>query len=332
MDLAAAIAAAAQAQPSVPNAVLVPGRQIIIDGDYCAYSCAGSNDCPPAFARAAFIERFEKACFMSQSSSAVIHLSARGTDKGKRHVIATVKPYQDTRQGKTRPRNWQFLRDYLEGLPNKVESSHREADDSIAEAAYADPSNTVIYTRDKDMRQLPGWHLTWVDFHLIWVEPGTYELVGPDGLVYGSKWLWLQMIQGDAADNIPGLPQWMQPNGKMSTRGCGEGAAEKLLANTSCNEQAQSIVCAQYYQYYGDEWADRFVEQLALLWLRESPTAPVYDFFTAKNSVLSKVMDARYTAIFQATMRLKERVLNAGKVEVHADQADPLESAATAEW
>lgn len=328
-QFAAAIAAAAQASPSVPNAVLVPGRRLIVDGDYCAYSCAGSNECPPAVARKTFIERLEHARFMSRASDATIHLSARGTDKGKRHLIATVQGYQDTREGKTRPRNWLFLREYLEALPGIVTSSHREADDSIAEAAYADPENTVIHTRDKDMRQLPGWHLTWVDHHLLYVAPGTYEQVGPDDLIYGSKWLWLQTIQGDGADNIPGLPQWIQPNGKMSTRGCGDASALKILAGTTCNAEAQEVVLQRYKDYYGEaEYLDRFVEQMALLWLRERPDAPVADFYVAKHSVITQT-----DALFDATLRLHKRVKEAhAKIEVIPDCSDPLELSVGSEW
>lgn len=326
---AAAIAAAAQAQPSVPNAVLVAGRKLNVDGDYCAYSCAGSDECPPAVARKTFLSRLEHACFTSRASSSTIHLSARNTDKGKRHLIATVKGYQDTRSGKTRPRNWLFLREFLESLPNALLSSHREADDSMAEQAWADPENTVTHTRDKDMRMLPGWHLTWVDHYLLYVPPGTYEVCDPDGLVYGSKWFWLQTLQGDTADNIPGLPQWMQPNGKMSTRGCGDGSAAKILAGTTCNAEAEALVLAQYHEYYGAEYLDRFVEQAALLWLRSRADAPVADFYVSPHSFITKT-----DAMYDATLRLHQRVKEAYErpIEIVADSDDPLAVPVGAEW
>lgn len=328
-QFAAAIAAAAQASPSVPNAVLVAGRKLNVDGDYCAYSCAGSDECPPAVARKTFIDRFEHARFNSRASEATIHLSARDTDKGKRGLIATVKGYQDTRQGKSRPRNWLFLREYLESLPGILMSSHREADDSMAAAAYADPHNTVTHSRDKDMRQFPGWHLTWVDHHMIWVEPGTYELVGPDDLIYGHKWLWLQLLQGDTADNIPGLPQWLQPNGKTSTRGCGDGSALKILAGTTCNQEAEQIVLAQYINYYGEkEYLDRFVEQMGLLWLRSREDAPVADFYVSPHSILTKS-----DAMYDATLRLHQRVKEAhAQIKIITDSCDPLELPVGAEW
>lgn len=323
-----AIALASQAAPSVPNAVLVEGRKLNVDGDYCAYSCAGGDECPPAIARQTFLSRLDHACFMARSGSPTIHLSTRGTDKGKRHLIATVKGYQDTREGKSRPRNWLFLREYLESLPNIVASSHREADDSIAEAAWADPENTVTHTRDKDMRMLPGWHLTWVDHHLFYIAPGTYEFIGPDGLTYGSKWFWLQTLQGDTADNIPGLPQWMQPNGKMSTRGCGDGSAAKMLAGTTCNAEAEEVVLSQYKHYYGDEYLDRFVEQAALLWLRSRADAPVTDFFVSPHHFVT-----RTDAMYAAALRLHQRVKEANaQIKIVADCSDPLELPVGSEW
>ena len=179
----------------------------------------------------------------------------------------------------------------------------------MAEAAYADPENTVLHYADKDLRQLPGWHLTWTDHHLFYVAPGTFELVGPDKLIYGNKWLWLQMLQGDTADHIPGLERQRTADGK-GWKTIADGSALTEMKPCKNNASAARVVCALYEDYYGDAWADRFVEQMALLWLRSNPAAPVVDFFTSQHSVLPRSGPC-YQQILAATRRLKQRVKEA---------------------
>ncbi len=220
---------------------------------------------------------------------------------------------------------------FLELHKESLISYHREADDSMAEAAYADPENTVLHYRDKDMRQLPGWHLTWTDHHLFYVPPRTYEFIGPDGLVYGTKWLWLQMLQGDTADNIPGLERIPTADGK-GFKDCGDGTALAILSACNTNDAAASTVANMYRTYYGESWADRFVEQMALLWLRESQSAPVVDFFTAKHSVLPTGWP-EYNEVLAATFRLKQRVKEAhAEIKVIADRASSEQPFEYAEW
>ena len=58
---------------------------------------------------------------------------------------------------------------------------------------------------------------------------------------------------------------------------CGEKTAEALLDGIETFEHAIAEVAAWYERCYADEWADRFVEQAGLMWLRQtalpSPTA-----------------------------------------------------------
>lgn len=298
---AATIAAAAKAQPSVPNAPkVVPGLVLHADGDYFAYSCAGNDDTPPAFCRRAVIDRLQNAQMAVGAEHVIIHLSARNTTKGERGHIATVKPYQGNREGARRPRNWQFLREYLESLPNIVLSTHREADDSIAAAAWKKPDAVAIYTADKDMRQLPGTHVEWKTYAIIRVPANTYDVrrVDADGfdVAYGTRWFWMQMLMGDTADNIPGLPQWVE-NGKRQL--VGPVTAETLLDGIDNNEDACLRVLKGYIALYGKEAADRFVEQAALLWLRTTDDADIGDFL--------RIMPAS-RLLLDATQRMKERV------------------------
>lgn len=301
MDAAtlSAIAKAAKEAPQVAiTPVVVAGRTLHADGDYFAYSCAGSDECPPHIARDAVKGRLFNAQTAAGAENVIIHLSASDTTKGDRIALATVKPYQGQREGSRRPKNWRYLRDYLEALPNVVISSHREADDSIAEAAHSNPSGTAIYTADKDMRMLPGMHVDWKTYQIHWVQPGDYDSRRLDGLQYGTKWFWLQMLHGDTADNIPGLPK-CTINGKQKL--CGEATAGKLLAFCTDNLTAYQTVADQYRELYGDEWAIMFCEQAMLLWLRQTKNANLDDFLEGLG-LLHK------TPLVHACIAINERV------------------------
>jgi len=278
--LVAAAAKAAAAHP-ITQAIIpepVPGRVVHIDGDYLAYRCAGGSECPPNIARANVRDKVAALKEMSGAARAVVHLTMPGSTKGERYLIATVKPYQAQRTHSGRPANWAMLRQYLESYEGPgftVQKWHdREADDGIALASWqaADPLTAcVIASPDKDMRMLAGLHVNFHDYTLTEVPKGAFEVIGADGLVYGHKWFWLQMLAGDTADNIPGLPR---AEGKL----CGEKTAAKLLAPATCNSHAFATVGSLYQHYYGDNWHATFVEQAALLWLRGSRAAHIHDF------------------------------------------------------
>jgi DNA polymerase-1 len=105
-----------------------------------------------------------------------------------------------------------------------------------------------------------------MDSSLTEVPVGAYDVIGVDGLQYGAKWFYLQMLQGDGADHIPGLP-------KLFGQQCGEARAEKYLAGTTCVEDAYDRVQAAYQDHYGEVWADALIEQAGLLWLRTDAQA-----------------------------------------------------------
>jgi len=284
--------------------LLVPGLVMHLDGDMICYHCAGGDDMEPGRARiiaAAFIEKLR---IYSGAETVVVHMTAPHCHKGERYLIATVKPYQGNRAGSKKPKNHGYLQDWLmsyDGPHFRVKSwASREADDGIAACAYhaagsSGPGHIVIATADKDMRMLPGLHIDWKTQELIRVPLGAYDVVGKqNGKQYGTKWFWLQMLQGDAADNIPGLPKYYTTDakGKPAFKLMGEKTAEKFLAGKSSNEAAFAEVYGLYQEYYlnarpelelsRSERAsladDRFVEQAALLWMRSDGTASIDNF------------------------------------------------------
>lgn len=278
-SLKAKIARAAEAAPQFGPGTFpatVPGRVLHYDGDYLAYYAAGNDECEPGRARQNAMNRIEQTRLRTGSESVILHLSAPGCTKAHRFFIATVKPYQGQRSGR-KPRNWQYLRDVLEHYEgNKFRPKvwvTREADDGMAFCAYdaaRKPGDylAAISTRDKDMRMLPGLHINWTTWERVEVPLGAYDVQGSDGLQYGLKWFYLQLLQGDGADNIPGIPL-------LFGKKCADKTAEKYLAGTTCVEDAYDRVQTAYADHYGTGWADSLVEQAGLLWLRTDAQASI---------------------------------------------------------
>jgi hypothetical protein len=265
MAFAAAVAAALEAQPHArPDKVA--GRTLLADGDGLAYSCAGNDDTSPGQARRNLEQKLEGAMRAAGADKVKVLATSSASHKGHRYAIATVKAYQGKRDHGRRPKNWQFMRQLIEQDPRTVITDTLEADDlfHINSVSHGD-EHVAILTQDKDMRMVPGWHLNWDSNALVRVKPDTWAFE-VDGKVFGRKWFWLQMLHGDAADNVPGLPKaTIGEKQKL----CGEVTAQKLLADVHSDEQALVVVGGQYAAFYTD-WRTHLLEQACLLWMRRS--------------------------------------------------------------
>lgn len=269
-DIANEVGAAHAIEPQgVP---IVKGRRVHIDADMLAYQCGGNDETDVATSRRILKSKIDLLKDAAGAESILLHMTASGSTKGNRAVIAYTKPYQGQRKGH-RPKNWQYLRDYMaEGLAGPIKQwFDREADDGFGFISEHCPGD-VIATRDKDMRMLPGLHLNWDTYELVEVKPDVFG-VEHGGKLYGHKWLWTQMLWGDAADNIPGLPK--HPD---FPRGVGEVAAGKLLAFADDDDSAAQAVSQAYEAHWGNEWDDRYVEQASLLWIRRTNQAPIAEW------------------------------------------------------
>ena len=309
MDYAAVVAKAAAAKPMPFTNVPAPqeGLVVHVDGDYCAYFCAGNDDTEAGQARRNLLSRIDRLKHVSGATSAIVHLTDRASTKGDRFIAATVKPYQGQRNSGRKPRNWEALREYMEGYDaDKFRVKvwkEREADDGIAYVAHSAAQAgklAVIATADKDMRMLPGRHVIWKTLQLHDVPFKTFESTGPDDELYGHKWFWMQMLMGDTADNIPGLPKYLTPGGGFAL--VGKATATRLMQDVHNNDEAFRTVAGMYQGYYDEEWSDRFAEQATLLWLRTDRYAEIGNFLEAT---------PQGGVIVAAAERLRQRIKDA---------------------
>lgn len=179
-----------------------------------------------------------------------------------------------------------------------------EADDLFGKySTILTPENTVIYTEDKDMRMVPGWHLDWKLHTMHFVPEGTWE-VEYNEKVFGRKWFWLQMLMGDQADNIPGLPNLLPSNERKGL--IGPATAVKLLDKIKTNEDAQGYVSQLYRAYYGDDsWDTELLEQGILLWMRTDNGSSVWDVLKEGNPLDFLNKASHWTAIDTIRERIK---------------------------
>lgn len=320
-----AIKIAAAQNPHVTETVpTVAGLGLHLDGDYLAYYASGKDDTVPGQARQNALNLIAEFRATVGADQVIVHNTADSSNKGERYLVAQVKPYQGHRSGSRKPRNHAYLREFLLNYTGDAFVStvwaDREADDAIGVSALqaigGSPGYAAIATKDKDMRMLPGHHVNWTSRAVIVVPPGAYDVMGEDGKQYGLKWFWLQMLEGDSADNCPGLEYYKTPRNTLAK--LGPKTAVTLLADATTTDEACEIVMDLYRGAYQDTWADRFVEQAALLWMRCAQTPAIDDFATHAGH--SRINTAFTDEVFAAVERMKERVTLA-RTEIDALQS-----------
>lgn len=144
-----------------------------------------------------------------------------------------------------------------------------EADDLMAIEQTKRPDETIICTRDKDLRQVPGWHYGWElgaqpQFGPLLVDPvGAIRLVrttyatGSKSEIKGYGYLFFlsQCLTGDKVDTVPGL------------RGMGPVKAFEILEGTQSIQEGFNRVREAYRHVYGDDADKQLLEQGRLLWM-----------------------------------------------------------------
>lgn len=173
---------------------------------------------------------------------------------------ATSTPYKQRKS--LRPLHYYNLRAYAISAYDYKVAIGMEADDWLAMDQDVEGLTTIICSRDKDLRQVPGMFYSWEcgaqpSFGPTKIDVvGDLELPRPNKLVgTGLKFFYAQMIMGDSVDTIPGLP-----------RG-GPALAYKTLAECNTEEELYEATKSLYESRMGEDWRDYFEEQAALLWM-----------------------------------------------------------------
>lgn len=202
----------------------VQGRVVHIDADFLAYQCSAERADGTDMKTWDDMKHNAKVAVgtlkeLAGATAVHLHLTPATSDKGKRWEISQLKEYQLNREGKEKPRYLNIMREHLAKEYPGTLHQDCEADDGMASSQYAAIARgqehlSIIASKDKDLRMVPGLHLDWDSgsvhaasepygyIQLSATAGGTPKVVG-----YGQKFFWAQMLMGDSADNISGLPR-----------------------------------------------------------------------------------------------------------------------------
>ena len=278
---------------------VVKGRVAHIDADFIAYHASYEREGETRtlddmiLAVQTMVRDLRASC---GAELAILHTTPKGSDKAGRYEVAIQKGYQSARQNGEKPRFLEAVRAWME-TPMMTNVAGRswldaEADDGMAEAAWeahndGTPELCVIASRDKDLRIVPGLHFNFDTgevegaddtFGYIKIKTTVKIKELPDGKQkktkthkprgYGTKFFWWQMLMGDGADTITGIPR------------CGIVKAEELLRDCKNDYECLQVVKAAYKEYGETKgflhwetkddvpWADVFKSEAKLLWMQ----------------------------------------------------------------
>ena len=283
--------------PQMPAHVFpdeVSGRVVHIDADFLAYMV--SYEKPNTHIELEDMKHnarvaIEKMRRMAGAQGVMLHLTPSLSTKGGRIWMGIQKEYQGNRKEKEKPEKLGVIRTWL-GTDFPAQSHVEcEADDGMSSEQYAALANgarnlSVICSKDKDLNMVPGLHMDWdtgeivdsnTDFGDIYLDEtksGTKKLKG-----YGQKFFWAQMLMGDSADHIQGLPfLW---NSTMSKpKKVGPAIAYTLLYDIQNSKEAFQYVKSLYeaaathtpftHWQSGEEvtWQSVFLSEMKMLWMR----------------------------------------------------------------
>lgn len=195
-----------------------------------------------------------------------------------RDEVASIRKYKDGRNP-DKPFHYKNLINYvLNNYDYYVDENGLEADDAMCINQYGwvrnNIFNTVICSRDKDVRQCPGLHYSWECGKQLAIGPIMVDELGSLSNVNenkfnsktgkpmplkvfgtGTKFFYYQMLTGDTVDNIVGV------------MGRGPTFAYNLLKDATTEWELYQLVAEVYVKTWGDEWEEKMREMADLLWM-----------------------------------------------------------------
>jgi 5'-3' exonuclease len=189
-----------------------------------------------------------------------------------REEKAVQKDYKANRKQEKPKHFYNVLAHIMGNHPYHVDESGLEADDALCIRQYKSwqEGDTIICSRDKDVRQCPGNHYSWEINKQPSVGPLFIEPLGflekktktasgkpkpPTLFGGGHKFFYAQLLMGDNTDNIGGL------------QGYGPVFAYNLLNEATTERQLYELVAEVYVKNCGEDWKTMIKEQASLLWM-----------------------------------------------------------------
>lgn len=239
--------------------------EALIDGDVLRYEVGSVGQNPDEILSFDYVarvldEKIEAILYNTEATDCTVYLTGKGNF---REALAVSKPYKGNRPD-NKPWHFQNLTAYLHNQYNVIVAEGMEADDLMSIRQYQRYINgkqdTVICTRDKDLRMIPGWHYGWECggqreyFKRLVSEEGEMQYDPEKKKVTGTgmMFFYLQLLMGDSTDNIPGCP------------GIGPKKAFDVLFGTPVEDMFQKVREVYHSKGHSDDY---LLEQGRLLWM-----------------------------------------------------------------
>jgi hypothetical protein len=247
-------------------------KTVVIDADQMIYAIgfAAKGD-PISYALSTVKKQLAKIQEECDAEERILYVKGKGNF---REDVATTHGYKANRAASPKPDHYQDIYEYLVDVQGAIQCDGLEADDFVSVELYKDfkaaggvpeEATLILSSGDKDLRNTPGWH------H----NPRTGEVVWYSD-IQSLRHFWYQMLAGDRADNIKGLPTLPPLLCKeygISKRGVGEAGAKKLMSMTTGAEDAEEFVYKLYLEWgnmlgYDEQVVkDYILENAQLLWM-----------------------------------------------------------------
>lgn len=221
-----------------------------------------------------WIEPFDKAGLIISQRAKAINNAARTRKqrwyltKGStlwRNEDATIQEYKGNRKEMRKPQAYDYIREYMTDKYHAKTLMGLEADDGVAALARENPGQVIITSGDKDLKTIPGLHLSPT-------KPAINEGVIFISELQACRNLYVQMLMGDRIDNIKGL------SGDKRHPGWGPTKARNAMDQFICEGDMADFVANQYRLSYPDgvigykgdhlTWQEMLCETANLLFLR----------------------------------------------------------------
>lgn len=268
--------------------------QPLLDGDVILYELGfaaetgwqkggetGAPSSPPPFDYVADLvdNRVGNICALANATRPPIFYFTGKTNF--RTELAKKRKYKERPSNK--PFHYYNIKAYIKGKWEWHQQEGLEADDLMAieqtrsssiingNPLYSGPTvETIICTRDKDLRSVPGWHYGWELHNQPQFGPTNVDELGyvvlesktnAKGIVShklrgtGSLFFYGQCLVGDSVDTVPGLNNY------------GPVKAFKLLSECPSTDEAFNRVLEAYRGVYGASAEKELLEQGQLLWM-----------------------------------------------------------------
>lgn len=249
----------------------------LIDGDILRYEIGfaaetgweaiteGRERVPPFnYVEDLLLRRIQDICDATGAITWVVYMTEGATF---REDVAVTKPYKGNRQP-NKPWHYGNLTVYMKDILKAKIVPGLEADDALSIDHLNSKYPTILVSRDKDLRQVPGLFYSWElgrqpSFGPVEIsELGSIELSEDKKKINATGFLSFcaQLLTGDRTDNIPGL------------EGVGPVGAYEILEDISPDPKhgkrhALALVEEEYASRFGLEWEEYLLEQGQLLWM-----------------------------------------------------------------